>query len=45
MDITTSQIEPVTLSEVLAIASWDRPRSNQELRQFISKREAIIADQ
>lgn len=45
MDITTSQIEPVTLSEVLAIASWDRPRTNQELRQFISTREAIIADQ
>jgi len=45
MDITTSQIEPVTLSEVLAIASWDRPRTNQELRMFISKREAIIADQ
>ena len=45
MDITTSQIEPVTLSEVLAIASWDRPRSNQELRKFISRREAIIADQ
>jgi hypothetical protein len=43
MDTTSSQIEPVTMSEVLEIASWDRPRSNQELRSFISTREAIIS--
>jgi hypothetical protein len=42
MDSTTSQIEPVTLSEVLEINSWDRPRSNDELRNFISTREAIV---
>ena len=45
MDTTSSQIEPVTLSEVLELASWDRPRSNEELRSFISSREAIIANQ
>jgi len=45
MDITSSQIEPVTMSEVLELASWDRPRSNQELREFISSREAIVAEQ
>ncbi|HEY8886751.1 MAG TPA: hypothetical protein VIM31_04625 [Candidatus Microsaccharimonas sp.] len=43
MDSTSSQIEPVTLSEVLELASWDRPRSNDELRNFISTREAIIS--
>jgi hypothetical protein len=42
METTSSQIEPVTLSEVLEIASWDRPRSNDELRNFISHREAIV---
>ena len=42
MDSATSNIEPVTLSEVLQIASWDRPRSNDELRNFISTREAIV---
>lgn len=42
MDSTTSQVEPVTLSEVLELASWERPRSNDELRQFISHREAIV---
>ncbi len=42
MDITNSQIEPVTMSEVLELASWDRPRSNDELRNFISSREAVV---
>jgi len=42
MDLTTSQVEPVTLSEVLELASWDRPRSNDELQNFISKREAVV---
>ena len=45
MDTTSSQIEPVTMSEVLELASWDRPRSNDELRNFISTREAIINNQ
>jgi hypothetical protein len=45
MDITSSQIEPVTMSEVLEIASWDRPRSSEELRRFISSREEVVAHQ
>ncbi|MBC7459326.1 hypothetical protein H7200_01265 [Candidatus Saccharibacteria bacterium] len=45
MDTTSSQIELVTMSEVLELASWDRPRSNEELRSFISSREAIVANQ
>jgi len=43
MDINESSIEPVTLSDVLQLASWDRPRSNEELQSFISQRESIIA--
>ena len=42
MDTTSSQIEPVTMSEVLELASWERPRSNEELRNFISTREAVV---
>ena len=42
MDTINSQVEPVTMSEVLEIASWDRPRSNDELRNFISTREAVV---
>jgi len=45
MDTTSSQIEPVSMSEVLNLASWDRPRSNEELRNFISTREAIVSQQ
>jgi hypothetical protein len=45
MDITPSQVEPVTMSEVLAMASWDRPRTTAELRSFIEQREAIISQE
>ena len=43
MDTNESNIEPVTLSDVLQLASWDRPRSTEELRSFISQRESMIA--
>jgi hypothetical protein len=39
---TQNVIEPVTMSEVLSLASWDRPRSTEELRDFISHRESAI---
>ena len=42
METTTANIEPVTMSEVLNLATWDRPRTNEELRDFISQREVII---
>jgi len=43
MDTQTSQIEPVTMSEVLELASWERQRTSEELRSFISQREAAIS--
>ncbi|MFZ3009515.1 MAG: hypothetical protein WA030_00650 [Candidatus Microsaccharimonas sp.] len=43
MDSTQSSVEPVTMSEVLELATWDRPRSTEELRAFISRREAVIS--
>jgi len=42
MESTQATIEPVTISEVLQLATWDRPRSNEELRDFVSRREAMI---
>ncbi len=42
MESTKASIEPVTISDVLQLATWDRPRTNEELRDFISTREAII---
>ncbi len=41
MNISQSIIEPVTISEVLELASWDRPRTNEDLRDFVSKRSSI----
>lgn len=40
--VQATTIQPVTISEVLALASWDRPRSTEELRDFISQRESIV---
>lgn len=42
MESTKASIEPVTLSEVLQLATWDRPRTNDELRDFISQRESFV---
>jgi hypothetical protein len=45
MDATeTGIIEPVTMSEVLELATWSRPRTDEELENFISSREAAIAN-
>lgn len=42
METTRATIEPVTMSEVLQLATWDRPRTNEELKDFISRREAML---
>lgn len=38
----TAAIEPVTMSEVLELATWDRPRTSEELYDFIAQREAML---
>ncbi len=45
MEITEEDIESVTMSDVLALSSWDRPRTSSELFSFIERREAAIADE
>lgn len=42
MEATKANVEPVTMSELLQLATWDRPRTNEELRDFISQREAFV---
>ncbi|MGV9001445.1 MAG: hypothetical protein ACOH18_00600 [Candidatus Saccharimonadaceae bacterium] len=42
MESTQASVEPVTLSEVLQLATWNRPRTNDELRDFVSRRESIV---
>lgn len=43
MESTPSQVEPVTMSEVLELASWERERSSEELLSFIALRESAIS--
>ena len=43
METSTSQVEPATISEELQLATWDRPRSDAELRTFRLGREAIVS--
>lgn len=42
MDATTN-IESVSISDILDLASWNRPRSNDELISFITSRTNRLA--
>lgn len=39
---TQSGIELVTKSDLLDLASWDQPRTNEQLLGFIARREAEV---
>lgn len=42
MNTTQATVEPVTFNEVLQLATWDRPRTNDELRDFVSRRSSLL---
>jgi hypothetical protein len=42
MDIQNADIEPVNLSDILNLATWDRQRSSEELQSFINTRHAAL---
>lgn len=42
METSQASVEPVTLSEILELATWARPRSSEELNGFISSREYAL---
>jgi hypothetical protein len=44
MDIQETNIESVTMSDILQLSSWDRPRTTTELLGFIARRESEIED-
>jgi hypothetical protein len=35
MELSSSNIEQVTVSDILDLATWNRPRSTEELQNFI----------
>lgn len=43
-EIKPADIEPVTLSDVLGLATWDRPRTSEELQNFITTHHDRLPD-
>jgi hypothetical protein len=44
MDMHPADIEPVTMSDILELATWNRPRSSEELQSFIRTHHAALPD-
>ncbi len=44
METQSSGIEAVTLSDILGLATWNRERTDDELRHFVDTRHAAIPD-
>lgn len=42
METETGIVEAVTKSDLLELASWDKPRTTEQLLGFIARREAEI---
>jgi len=38
----TTETETVTFDDILSLATWNRSRTNQELRGFITRRETEL---
>jgi len=44
MDKHSADIEPVTVSEILELGSWNRERSSEELQRFITSHHELLPD-
>lgn len=44
MDMHPADIEPVTLSDILSLATWNRQRTSEELQDFINSHHAALPD-
>lgn len=44
MELSSSNIEQVTVSDILDLATWNRPRSTEELQNFIRTRHNRLPD-
>ena len=44
MDMQFADVEPVTISDILNLATWNRERSTEELQSFIESHRARLAD-
>ncbi len=39
---TTTGIESVTLSDIMNLSTWNRPRTSMELRSFVNERDDAL---
>ena len=44
MEFTAAEIESVTVSDILDLATWNRPRSSEELQSFIQTHHNRLPD-
>lgn len=44
MDFSNAEIEPVTMTDILDLATWNRPRTSEELRSFVETHHAALPD-
>lgn len=44
MDTHSADIEAVTVSDILDLATWNRPRSSEELQEFINNHVERLSD-
>lgn len=40
----SADVEPVTMSDILELATWNRPRTSEELQSFIQTHHAALPD-
>ena len=43
-DTNGTEVELVTKSDILGLNTWDRPRTNDELASFVTRRQAAVAN-
>ncbi len=44
MELQPADIEPVTMTDVLGLATWNRPRTTEELQNFIETHHNQLPD-
>lgn len=44
METPAADIENVTVSDILGLATWNRPRTDEELHDFVTRHHAALPD-
>jgi hypothetical protein len=44
METQSDKVQPVTMADILQLATWNRERSSEELQSFINTRHLALPD-